>query len=113
MSNAIRHDPLAIQPRTALPVEKHSTAARKLHSQAEQAAEQFETLMALQMVRGMQSSLKGSSLFGDGVSGDVYSGLADWELARLLAKSGNLGLKEQILRQLPKEEDPGHEIRSR
>jgi len=74
-------------------------------AQAEDAAEQFEAVMALQMIRSMQSSLESGNLLGDGMTADVYNGLAEWELARMLARSTDLGIKEEILRQLPKEED--------
>jgi Rod binding domain-containing protein len=91
---------------TTAPALKNGAPPQKLKAQAETAAEQFETLMALQMVQSMQHSLESGSMFGSGVSGDVYNGLAEWELARVLAKSAHFGLKEQILRQLPKEEKP-------
>ncbi len=97
---------LPLTARNAGPLPTHK-GPHNLRQQAADAAEQFETMMSLQMVRGMQSSLEGGSLFGGGVSGDVYSGLAEWELARVLAHSASFGLKEQILRQLPKHEEPG------
>jgi Rod binding domain-containing protein len=96
---------------TSLPISKAATALKKetptqkLREKAESAAGQFETIMALQLVRSMQSSLENGNMFGAGVAGDVYNGLAEWELANVLAKSAHFGLKEQILRQLPKQED--------
>jgi Rod binding domain-containing protein len=73
--------------------------------QAEQAAKQFETMLALQMVRSMQSSLEGGNMFGPSQAGDVYNGMAEWELAKALTDHAHLGIREQILRQLPKTED--------
>ncbi len=81
--------------------------ADNAHKKAEQAAEQFEIMMAQQMIQSMQSTLEEGSMFGGGVSGDIYNGLAEWQLAQTLAKSSHLGLKEQILRQLPKVEEQG------
>jgi Rod binding domain-containing protein len=98
-------DKAALPLTKAAPIPKNAPPGRKLRAQAESAAEQFETLMALQMVKSMQSSLDNGSLMGGGVSGDIYNGLAEWELAKVLAKSAHFGLKEQILRQLPKEEE--------
>jgi Rod binding domain-containing protein len=89
----------------AAPLAKSEPPARKLRVQAESAAQQFETLMALQMVKSMQKSLDSGSLLGNSVSGDVYNGLAEWELAKVLAQSAHFGVKEQILRQLPGEEE--------
>ncbi|RPH95736.1 hypothetical protein EHM69_03375 [candidate division KSB1 bacterium] len=102
-----------IIPSRVLPLDTNKVAslkdqtdpARKLHAQAEQAAEQFETMLAQQMIRSMQSSLDNGNMFGAGTAGDIYNGLAEWELARIITRSGNLGVKEQILRQLPKEEE--------
>ena len=89
----------------AVPLQDHAESARKLRAQAEQAAEQFETMLAQQMIRSMQSALDNGNMFGAGAAGDIYNGLAEWELARIMTRSGNLGVKEQILRQLPKEEE--------
>lgn len=96
-------NPLPLQSRD--PILKETDPQRKLRAEAESAAEQFETMMAQQLVKSMQSSLDGGNMFGSGTAGDIYNGLAEWELARVLAKSANFGLKEQILRQLPKQED--------
>lgn len=100
---------MQIRPQTALPLDTRPQslepgAGSKLHVQAERAAGQFETLMALQLVRTMQSSLDGGSLLGDSTAGNMYGGLAEWELAQLLARHADFGLKEQILRQLPEQE---------
>lgn len=96
-------NPLPLPP--ASPIKKNETSLQKLHAQAEVAAGQFETMMAQQLIHSMQTSLESGSMFGGGVAGDIYNGLAEWELARVLAKSAHFGLKEQILRQLPNEED--------
>jgi Rod binding domain-containing protein len=92
-----------IQPIAAKHLESLSKGPK--HATAEEAAGQFENLMALQMIRSMQSSLDDGNMFGGGVAGDVYSGLAEWQLAQILTKGSHFGLKEQILRQLPKAED--------
>lgn len=94
--------PLRVLPQPNVKQADSTGVARK---EAERAAEQFETLMALQLVRSMQSSLDGGNMFGAGVSGDIYNGLAEWELARILARDANFGIKQQLLTQLPKTED--------
>lgn len=75
-------------------------------AQIEKAAEAFETTLTLQMLQQMQKSLDGGTLFGGGVSGDVYSGLAEWELARILSRSVDFGVKSDILRQLEQQRGP-------
>lgn len=100
MTQRIGHAPIPLAAHHTLPV--HSKAKR---NEAQEAAEQFEILMAQQMVRSMQSSLEAGSMFGGGTAGDIYNGLAEWQLAQTLAKNSHFGLKEQILQQLPKAEE--------
>ena len=102
MTQKISHDPIPIAFKQTQPLHPST-----LRGKAEAAAGQFETLMALQMVRSMQSSLDDGNMFGGGVSGDIYNGLAEWQLAQTLAKGSHFGLKEQILKQLPDAEKEG------
>jgi Rod binding domain-containing protein len=85
-------------------------AAAMPNPKAEEAADKFETMLAQQLVHSMQSSLNGGSMFGEGVAGDVYNGLAEWELARVLSHNAHFGIKEQLLKQMPKAEVPSHEV---
>jgi len=89
--------------RATMPVHKTPTPSAPA-PEAAHAAEQFETLMALQLVRSMQSSLDGGNLMGPGVAGDMYSSLTEWELARVLASRTPMGLKNTILQQLSEKE---------
>jgi|WetSurMetagenome_2_1015567.scaffolds.fasta_scaffold1202634_2 Rod binding domain-containing protein len=89
--------------RAMTPVHK-PTSPSALPKDAVQAADQFETLMALQLVKSMQSSLDGGNLLGSGVAGDTYSSLTEWELARVLARGTPTGLKKTILQQLSAKE---------
>jgi Rod binding domain-containing protein len=99
MNYSIHGPSLPLETRQSTPLSKST------HATAEDAAGQFENLMALQMVRSMQSSLDDGNLFGGGVAGDIYSGLAEWQLAQVLTKSAHFGLKEQILQHMPKTEE--------
>jgi Rod binding domain-containing protein len=102
-----------LTPQNLAAVKPPAEGADKEQALVAKAAEDFEQLLALQMVRQMQKSLEGGSLFGEGLTGDVYSGLAEWELARILARDTDFGIKEEILRQMRNREGPGHEIVSR
>ncbi len=88
--------PIALTPPSPVQMEQ---------TRAAEAAEKFEAVLALQMIRSMQTSLQSQSLFGDGPAGDVYGGLVEWELAQILARSADLGVKKQILEQMPKREE--------
>ncbi|MFZ5434394.1 MAG: hypothetical protein ACOZB3_11565 [Calditrichota bacterium] len=106
---------------TSLPLVKQSPIAVKNSSMSERsdtgqidrAAKQFEELLALQLVQTMEKSLEKGNMFGEGIAGDVYNGLTEWELARVLAKNTDFGIKENILRQIQNREDPSHEVHSR
>lgn len=101
----IHTSPAVVRLTAAQPVAVRPEQADAARKEAERAAEQFETLMALQMIRSMQSSLDGGNMFGTGVSGDIYNGLAEWELARILTRDADFGIKQQLLSQLPQTEE--------
>jgi Rod binding domain-containing protein len=103
--DGIKKTALPLVPKTAPAADPHRTKVKNLNKQAEEAAGQFETMMAVQMLRTMQSSLENGGMFGGGVAGDIYSGLTEWQLGQLLSHGGKLGIKEQILQQLPKSKD--------
>ncbi|MBU0508168.1 hypothetical protein KKH27_04945 [bacterium] len=111
--DGITPTPARLKPLHPTGVKPVAESADKEQALLVKAAEDFEQLLALQMVRQMQKSLEGGSLFGEGLSGDVYSGLAEWELARILTRDTDFGIKEEILRQARNREGPIHEIGSR
>jgi Rod binding domain-containing protein len=67
---------------------------------AEQAAEQFEAMLALQLVQTMEKSLEHGSLLGGDATGQAFNSFGDWELARILARDAHFGIKEQVLQQI-------------
>jgi len=60
-------------------------------------AEQFESIMVMQMLKTMESSLDSKSLFGGSNAGRVYGGLGEMQLARKIAESADFGVKKQLL----------------
>jgi Rod binding domain-containing protein len=80
--------------------------------QLENAAEQFESIMVMQMLKTMQSSLENESIFGGGNAGRVYGGLGEMEFARKIAESADFGVKDQLLDYIEKLEH-AHELRSK
>jgi Rod binding domain-containing protein len=101
-------DPIKL---TAEPIKLDSTkqtqslkeSPKKDETKAVEAAEQFETMLALQFVQSMQKPLENGSLFGSSNAGQMYGSLSEWELARIVAKSAHFGLKEQVLQQVTKQ----------
>ena len=104
---------LSVAKQTPTALKKDMSLSAEDSTKVDQAAEQFEAMLALQMVRTMQKSLENGNMFGDSVAGDVYSGLTEWELARMVAKNANFGIKENILQQMKNREDSANEVHSR
>ncbi|MBK6766389.1 MAG: hypothetical protein IPG71_08750 [bacterium] len=64
------------------------------------AVEGFEILFAHQLLETMQKDLAGESLFAEGVESNTFGAMAQWDLAKKLAESIDLGLEEQLLMQV-------------
>ncbi|MGE0039792.1 MAG: peptidoglycan DD-metalloendopeptidase family protein [Vicinamibacterales bacterium] len=67
-------------------------------AKAAQLAEEFESMLLLQMLRQMRSSMLGDEDKEDnGLGLDTYTDTFDGELARTLSKAGGLGIKEFVM----------------
>jgi flagellar protein FlgJ len=83
-------------------------AGREDPAKIRDAAQQFEALLLAQILRSAHDDNSGWLGSGDGAS-DCTTGLAEEQLARLLAEKGGLGLAQMIaagLQQTPRAE-PG------
>jgi flagellar protein FlgJ len=69
------------------------TAARKV-------GREFEALFTGMMLKSMRETIGKDSLTGGGHGEEVYRSLLDQEYAMAMARSGSLGLAEQIEKQL-------------
>ncbi len=70
-----------------------------------EAARQFESLFAQQLLKASRSSAGGNDLLG-GAEGDVYRDLYDQQMALHLASGRGLGIAEMIVRQLQAADAP-------
>ena len=61
----------------------------------DRAAREFETLLAVQLVRELRRALP-RSMFGEGSGADVYEGWFDEHVGRALAERDALGLAKMI-----------------
>ena len=110
-------EPLRPLPRAISPAD--SSAAKPLHPESAQArkaaaaAEQFEAVLTLQLVRGMTTTMDGKSLLGDGVESEMFNSLAEWQLAEHVARSANFGIAKSILSQIAPPKQTSHETNSR
>ena len=63
------------------------------------AAQQFESLVLDLVLKGMRKTLSEESLF-DSEAGRLYTDLLDQEMSKKLARSGQLGLADMMVKQL-------------
>lgn len=82
-----------------LPVQKASGTTDS-QTELRKAVEGFETLFAHQLLETMQKDLEGQSLFGEGVESNTIGAMAQWDLAKKLAESIDLGLEAQLQMQM-------------
>lgn len=64
----------------------------------ERVVESFEAVFLSQMVRGLRESYSKEFWGGEGFGKDIYASWFDQALAEAIARSGGIGLKEQLQR---------------
>lgn len=69
-------------------------------AKARQAAEDFEAVFLAQMVSHMFSGIKTNKMFGGGASEDIYRTMMAQEYGKTLAKSGGIGIADQVMREI-------------
>jgi peptidoglycan hydrolase FlgJ len=70
-----------------------------------EAAQEFEAVFISQMLEHMFGGVKTNELFGGGQSEDIYRSMMIDEYGKLIAKSGGVGIADQVTRQLLQEQD--------
>ena len=96
---AIRHSPLAS--------ERHSPLASEL--KARKTAQDFETMFLEHTLdRLFQSDATEGPLGDNGMGGDVYRTMLAKEYAGTIAKSGGVGIADQVYREILKMQESDH-----
>ena len=70
--------------------------------EARKAAENFEAVFVSQMVSHMFAGIKEDEMFGGGQAGDMYRSMLNDEYGRAIAKSGGIGVANQVMQQILK-----------
>jgi len=65
-------------------------------------AEDFEAVFLAQMLHGMTSGLQGEGLFFGGKEGGPFHSILNQEVAKLISKSGGIGVADGILQEMLK-----------
>ncbi|MBI4686805.1 MAG: peptidoglycan DD-metalloendopeptidase family protein [Nitrospirae bacterium] len=74
-------------------------------------AKEMEALFAYELIKAMREASK-NSLFGKGLGNDAYTSMFDMEIAKVFAESGQLGLKEMLLKGLNKIQNSEYRIQT-
>lgn len=69
---------------------------------ASKAAENFEAVFVSQMVSHMFAGIKEDAMFGGGQAGDMYRSMLNEEYGRAIAKTGGIGVANQVMQQILK-----------
>ena len=64
------------------------------------ACEELESLFLYHLLKEMRTTIPKSGLMGDNSAQEMYTQMADSELARDLSSKGGIGLSDMLLRQL-------------
>jgi Rod binding domain-containing protein len=87
ITNLAQHSALSTQ-HSALSTQHSALSVRKV-------AEEFASLLLLEMLKSMRATLSGEGLDGDKSSSrDTYAALADAEVTRALARRDGIGLTD-------------------
>lgn len=81
-------------------VEAKPSSKKNPSDRLREACEEFEAIFVRQLLKEMREALPEASLFGNGVAGQFYSELFDWEIAKSVSKSSSLGLADVVFEQL-------------
>ncbi|RMF66785.1 MAG: hypothetical protein D6743_05885 [Calditrichaeota bacterium] len=94
--------PLHVEPGSkSLPVNPAAPQPEdKKLEKLKRAAQDFEAILIAQLLRSMRRSMPESSLFGSGVSGDIYGGMFDESIAKAVARKGGFHLADIIVNNL-------------
>jgi flagellar protein FlgJ len=82
--------------------EQKSDISGALNDQAElkHACEELESLFLYHLLKEMRATIPKSGFMGDNSAREMYTQMADSELARDLSSKGGIGLSAMLLRQL-------------
>ncbi len=93
-------------PMPALPTPAATSAAappaRQGPTALRRVAEEFEAVFLAQMLASMTQELSGEGIFFGGGEGDPFRGMLNDEIAKLISRSGGIGLADTVLREMLK-----------
>jgi Rod binding domain-containing protein len=87
---------------TRSPVKRGDPAAEAATPAMRAAAEEFESVFLGQIMRGLTAGLTGRGLAGGGGDDDPFASMLQDEYAKLISRSGGIGLGDAVLREMLK-----------
>ncbi|MFQ5754087.1 MAG: rod-binding protein, partial [bacterium] len=83
---------------------ENPTISENSDDKLKKAAQDFEAIFVAQILHNMQRSISASSLFGEGIAGDIYKSMFDENMAQAIASKNGLHLSDIIIKSLQKTE---------
>ena len=77
------------------------TARTRTDAKLQATAEEFEAVFLAQVLRGLSTGLEGSGPLA-GNDGDPFADMLQQEYAKLISKSGGIGLADAVLKEMLK-----------
>ena len=75
-------------------------------SELQEAAQEFEAVFLAQALQGLTSGLDQGGLLGDsGNSADSVSGMYQDEIAKLISRSGGIGIADSVMQEMLKSQE--------
>lgn len=93
-----------IQPLAKAAIPLAPDSSKKEPKRLKEAVEGFEAMLVQQVLSSMESDLEGGSIFGKGVEAGTLGAVGEWELAKSIASSLDLGIEKQILQPTARKE---------
>lgn len=100
------HGPAQITPPVARQPSAPGRASAMPTDEVRQAAQEFESLLIGQILHGLMDSLSGPGMLGEGKD-EVYASMLQDEYARLISRSGGIGIADVVMRELLKAQEAG------
>jgi Rod binding domain-containing protein len=70
------------------------------YASLKEAAQTFESLFVIEVLREMEKTLGEGSMFGGSIEGRTYGDLIRWELAKNISSQSSLGIADALVQQL-------------
>jgi flagellar protein FlgJ len=91
----------SLAPVTAPPTRDASGVGKEVPADIRRTAQEFESVFIGQILHGLMEGLSGTGVLGTGKD-DVYASMIQDEYAKLISRSGGIGVADAVMREMLK-----------